>query len=470
MTTSLLFRIKQQSEKTYLTWFSIWFLLFPFDAFILPVSIGFMTVYPFLLLTFGMLAWSFFLDTQTQLPKHLKWALVYVFLLPIVGLIHLPFVPGKTEAIFDIRSLIMQAATISLLFRTYLLYGNEAFFTRIQTLAVVIFTGLSVAAWFEYLTGIHLQGAFTDKLLHLPASNVTYSAVFLYDNPNTFLCYLFSLAVIIFLTGKHFRESLINALPILSQLLFFSIIADSKFGRLIAIILLIYFGAVSTNWQQLFRNKVKLGAAGIFVICVLIVALSKPLYYGPMWKNGSDYTLNYIHVLSEKNGRPVFESTDSLVSKYGKEKILRAYYNKEMAGRLESTETRKNLILNGIWLFQQHPLTGAGPGQFRWFSTQKQMPNATNTINSPHESFTELLSQFGILIILIMFSVFFWVMTRMWKYRKTNWKFAAIWFLILPIYWTIGAMPSAWLVLNCGWMMLGIVLLSPEQFIPQRAR
>jgi hypothetical protein len=131
-------------QTYYLGAFSLWYILFPFDAFVLPISVGFMTIYPFLILTVLLFSTSFFLPKQTNLPTNLKWALVFFTLIALVGIVHFNFVPGKSEAKFEIRSLILQVLTVSMLFQTYRFAGSELFFKKVYQLSVLLFVGLCV--------------------------------------------------------------------------------------------------------------------------------------------------------------------------------------------------------------------------------------------------------------------------------------------------------------------------------------
>ena len=175
-------------QNHYLNAFSLWFLLFPFDAFILPISIGFMTLYPFLILTLLLLASSFIIPKKLDYKPYLKWALFFFISIALWGIVMYNFVEGKSEAKFEIRSLVMQAFCVSMIFQTFRIIGSAVFFKRIFQLSIILFIGLCLIGWFEFFTGIHLQGLHTDKLLKLPAGNITYSAVFIYDNCNRKKC------------------------------------------------------------------------------------------------------------------------------------------------------------------------------------------------------------------------------------------------------------------------------------------
>ncbi|PIP55158.1 MAG: hypothetical protein COX07_01420, partial [Bacteroidetes bacterium CG23_combo_of_CG06-09_8_20_14_all_32_9] len=66
---------KYFNETLFRNAFILWFLLFPFDANVLPVSIGFITIYPYLLLTFFLLGYSFLSNPMEQCEKSDKFVI-----------------------------------------------------------------------------------------------------------------------------------------------------------------------------------------------------------------------------------------------------------------------------------------------------------------------------------------------------------------------------------------------------------
>ena len=452
-------------QNNYLNAFSLWFLLFPFDAFILPISIGFMTLYPFLILTLLLLASSFIIPKKLDYKPYLKWALSFFISIALCGIVMYNFVDGKSEAKFEIRSLVMQAFCVSMIFQTFRIIGSAVFFKRIFQLSIILFIGLCLIGWFEFFTGIHLQGLHTEKLLKLPAGNITYSAVFIYDNCNTFLCYLFSLAIIILISKPEKRLRFIEVSGIIFQVLFFSIIADSRFGKIISIAMLVFYTISFIDKSSILKHFNYLKAGAFILICSIGVFAFNPVYWGPIWKNGKEYKLNSILSIADFNGKPQFIASDSLIKKYGKEKILLAMDTLELHGKLNSNFTRKNLLLNGVWMIQQHPIMGLGPGQYSWYTKNKLVPYKTGTVDSPHEGLTELASQYGIPFTLYFIFVIVLTFLQFIKQKKINLFMTSQWVFCMGLFWIIAAMPSAWLVLNCGWILIAVLILSPEKEI-----
>ena len=80
---------------------------------------------------------------------------------------------------------------------------------------------------------------------------------------------------------------------------------------------------------------------------------------------------------------------------------------------------------------------------------------------------TELGSQYGIPMLLMFLLSFFFAALQAWKLSvKQRWKFFQ-WLMIALFSLGIGAMPSAWFVLNGGWLLLAILIISVEFISPE---
>jgi O-antigen ligase len=189
------------------------------------------------------------------------------------------------------------------------------------------------------------------------------------------------------------------------------------------------------------------------------------VYWGPIWKNGTDYKLNSLQGIVDLNGKPQFIASDSLINKYGKEKILLAIDTFELQGKSSSNLIRKNLVLNGLCMIQQHPVMGLGPGQYSWYTKNNLVPYKTGTVDSPHEGLTELASQYGIPFTLYFIFVIGLTFLQFIKQKKINLFMTSQWVFCMGLFWIVAAMPSAWLVLNCGWILIAVLILSPEKEI-----
>jgi len=455
------------SERFFSLIFTIWFLLFPFDAFIFPVSIGFMTVYPYLFLTvflFGFLLWR---CSLTRLVRYQKYALGIFFLLMLYAVCYLPFVANFKSGLMDVRSMILQAFTVGIIFLTFQYLGRKAFVDLIFKLSTLVFTFYSLIAWLEYYTGIHIAGRHTEKLLHYTIGNITYAPVFIYDNPNTFLVYLFATAFIIFLVKPAILKSLKWSFAILFTLLFFALIADSRIGKYLSEALIVYSVVSYLIINKSFLRQFYFRWMTFLIALLLIVIFTHPIFLGPIWKKRDEYLLKSIVTVRFEAGKPIFSPADSVATEVGIKKFAEAFNKYNSENIMSSDIVRQHLIENGLFLIKQKPLTGVGPGQYAHLSNIGKLPKVTGTVNSPHEMLTELGSQYGIPMLLLFLLSFLFATIRAWKLSfGQRWKFFQ-WLMLAVFSFGIGAMPSAWFVLNGGWLLLAILFVSVEFTSPE---
>ena len=454
---------KYYNEVLFRNAFILWFLLFPFDANVLPFSIGFMTIYPYLFLTFFLLGYSFLSTPKEQPEKSDKFVIGFFFLWVIYGMFFSLFVVEKSYAYYEIRSLILMSVTVWLLFRIKYLFGAKYFFKILHQLSLFLFIVLTVFAFFEFFTGIHFSGKHTEKLWSLPIELFSYAPVFLYDNPNNFLSYFFGLVIIIILCDIQLNNKPFKILLIISILFFFAFVSDSKFGKIAVLLLLLSFIINNISLKAIASCKKYFLWTAVVVICLLLCFISKPLYFGSLWENAEHYFVKSINPVEIKNNQMVFYSSDSLVKHFGENKVANSFYDYQMQNILYSTEVRKNLLKNGWYLTKQSKFIGVGPAQFRWYHQKRLVPFPTTTVDSPHDGLMEILSQYGLPIFIPFIFIFIFYWFKAFRNRKSNWNyfnFITVCFLLFII---VSDMPSAFLNLNIGWILIPVLLISSSQ-------
>lgn len=179
-----------------------WLLTLPFGSNLFQFSLGFLTIYPNLILTLAL--FPFALVTIKKWRGFELLLVIFLFIWTITEI----FIVGKSEvskeAVFDIRSLLMQFLYATTLIGVFKFVGKEGFYKILITglrcfLFILLLTGI-----IEFLTGIHFAGNKTADLLNLPVGNIFYAPMFIYDNPNDYLTYL----IFIFLLSNLFDEKL----------------------------------------------------------------------------------------------------------------------------------------------------------------------------------------------------------------------------------------------------------------------
>jgi hypothetical protein len=220
--------LSDKSKSTHIVSFLFigWVLTLPFGSNIIGISIGFLTIYPNLLLALALLPFCFIavrkfnrLELMT-LGFLLIW-MIYAIVSSIKGI--------SSEAIFDIRSLVMQFMFSFILIGSFHILGQLDFLKIVKLgfrcfLFVLLFSGI-----LEFLTGIHFAGHKTAELLQLPVGNTFYAPMFIYDNQNDYLTYLIFIFLILNTIDKEIQNNFLFQILISLVIFVFSTFADSNF-------------------------------------------------------------------------------------------------------------------------------------------------------------------------------------------------------------------------------------------------
>ena len=410
-----------KDRKAFSLLFTLFFLFLPFGSSVLPLKLGPITFYPsfvILLMLFGRIIFEFgkwWKGFQIFVVFLLLWLLFAVsgkyWISPL----------GIEEWKFDVRSLLFLWLFISVFIGAYFFLGKTKFQGILQTGLLIFLTVLVVSGVFEFYTGIHILGHFTDKMLLEPEVRpYFYSPVFRYDNPNDYLAYFNGILLLLGVLSDKKRSLnwLLFGLSFLS--LFFAITAQSVFMSVVSTILILWFGVecICFYVEKIQVKKYWFVAAaiclGVYVFC------SSTLFYGPKYASGN-------HTV-QKEYKHFPTSTE----------------------QMGSVEIRQNLILNGMEYIKEEPLTGIGAGQFRYRHRIGQKAYDTSTVTNPHNFFIEIVSQYGIFAwIFIGFLAVGFIKTILGVFH--NWRENYTLLIIFFLYPIFTLVPSAFLYqeINC---------------------
>ncbi|MBK7128339.1 MAG: hypothetical protein IPH66_03105 [Crocinitomicaceae bacterium] len=430
------------STQKSIEFFYISFLvLLPFGAFFIPVSIGLMTLYPQLicLLLLCAVALMNFNKLEKGLSKRYLW-----FCLIWLGyaLVFIPFVKSVPDAIIDIRSLIMMFLT-SL---GFVFVKNRSGFERWHqitlTLFKMIFFFIFVVSLFEMLAGIHMQGAFTTKIIERGIiDQLVYTPVFLLDNPNTVFVYLLLFGMLIIIMEPVSPAKKWLKWFILLACFIVSYVSFARIGNQICLFIALCM-AVFDIVNYLKKKNLNTRYPLIFMIAVgAIVFIPMEKYYGPIWK---------------------FKETGKELDNMN-EMISMSQISKQNKIEMNSNKIRVALIKNGLDYTLQSRLIGIGPGQFRYKERTNDKKYYTTTVEGPHFWFIEIVSQYGILIFLgylfFLWMIFFNAVKQVKKDAEKSFYII----LSLFVFCAISVMPSAFLILDINWIfILTLIILVSE--------
>ncbi len=414
--------------KFYSIIFQIWVISFPFGSYVLYISMGYFTLYPFLLLLICLFGYSFFFKYESE-PIINKIVITFLSSLLIYALIRASISGFSSYAIFDIRSLILFLFTVFIIFRSNSILGWQKLKPLLGNTFILFFIIFTMIAVFEYLAGIHIWGHYVEKLLLTPiTTEVTYTPVFIYDNPNNFITYYILIGVTTILLNNKIQQNIWQSSFIIVLLLSFSYIANSRFGVFTNVILII--SIILINIKQIktyiYKNKYSIILVlGLTLMCFFF----NPIYIGPIWQK----TINT------------------------KENILKQK-EIDLSNQLESNTIRLKLIKNGIYLFKESNGFGVGPGMFRYYHDEKKVPENVFSHANPHNWIIELLSQYGFFCFfyIIFFIYMIWNTFLNYKFHK---NYSIIFVASILIFFIISNSPSAFGLLDINWIFTGILIL-----------
>jgi hypothetical protein len=416
-----------------------------------------MTLYPNLILTFllfpfallGKKKWDFF--EYIIIAFLFFWFISEIIIANRIGL--------SNEAIFDIRSLLLQFFFASTLIGVFKFIGIQSFLnTLIIGFRCFLFI-LLLSGVIEFSTGIHFAGYKTNELLNLPVGNIFYAPMFIYDNPNDYLTYLIFIFLMLNLFDEKLRNHYFLKVIIALVIFFFSVYADSNFAKIISAGILIFcsFEIIRTYFQWVFL-KVALPYLSV-TFFLIITVVSNPIFLGPKYKNGAKYRLNGISIIEEKNNQlKVLTAKESLsISK--QKKVIQYLDSVNTKSPDGSSNLRKNLILNGIDFIKSAPVFGIGPGGFALKLKHNQQKYYVHTHLSPHNFPIEIISQYGLfgwLYFIFLIIIISQIIQLRHKLDRNHIIAFTLVFLAIPFLWM---MPSAFLYLNIHWLFLPLLLI-----------
>jgi hypothetical protein len=451
--------VKTNSQFLQLTTilFIAWLLTLPFGANLLPVSLGFLTIYPNFILTFCLLPFTFF--SFKNWSKLEISVLGFLFLWLLFAIFQGQKIGFPKESIFDIRSLLLQFLFAVTLISVYHFIEKKQFI-RLLIIGLRSFLLILLSAGiFEFLTGIHFAGTKTQELVELPVSNIFYAPLFIYDNPNDYLTYLiFAFGMLVVFDEKLQNNRILQLL--ISILIFvFAVYADSNFAKLI-ITGMIGFNSILSLIASLknhsFRTYIPYAIA---MILLAITVFTNTLFFGPKYENAANYRLNGVQIVNQKNGKMKVISVKEKLSKLEQNQVIKYLDSVNTKSPEGSINLRKNLILNGIDFIKSAPIFGLGPGGFALKIKRNEHQHFIHTHTSPHNFPIEIISEFGVFgwCYFGILAFLFLKIVRLHKFISFNQKVALIFILAsLPFLWM---MPSAYLYLSIHWLFLPLLLI-----------
>lgn len=432
--------------------FAMWLLVLPFGAMAISFRLGPIVLYPSLLI--GILICVLGINSFLSWNKNLLLVSIFIGLWLIQGTYQF-LTNQKTDlALFDVKALIYQVITSGVLFSVYSKLGKEFFFKLLLNGLRYFLLVLVVITLFEMTTGVHIQGAITNKLSDLPISNLHFAPLFTYDNPNNFIAFYLFILTWIFLLDKSWGRNVFLMLCFTILGYFIAEFAFSNFGKFSFILLALFL--ISIKLITLKRIHVVFGVVGLSLIGLTLY--KNPIFLGPKYENGKNYRINGIIVIKDSLEKMTVMTKNHL-SKTEQQILINKIDSLEQSIPYKSVDVRKSLIENGVYLIRNNPILGVGPGQFYQLHIDKKVPHDTGTVTSAHCFPIEIISMYGITgwIYLFLFSFYF---LKIILFKSLNYEGYLRFFLAGIFFVLIWMMPASFIFLEIHRLMLPLLVLT----------
>lgn len=432
--------------------FVLWLLVLPFGEMAISLRVGPVVLYPSLFL--GIVICLLGIRSFFKWNNHLLIISIFIGIWLIQGFVQYLLQQKTDLALFDLKVLIYQVITTGALFTTYSQLGKEFFFKLLLNGLRYFLLILVAFAVFEMTTGIHLQGATTDKLINLPVSYLHYAPLFKYDNPNNFIAFYLFVLTWIFLLDKSWGKNVYLMLCFTLFGYFVSEYADSNLGKLSFVLLALFL--VSTLLIKIKRIELVFGIIG--VVLIGIVLYKQPIFLGPKYENGQNYRINGLIVVKDSLQHLKVISKENL-TQAEQQSILNTLDSIEASYPYKSYNVRKSLIENGVFLIQKHPFLGVGPGQFYQLHLDKKVPHDTGTVTSAHCFPIEVTAVYGFIgWIYLFFIVFYFIKIALSK--ALSYEYYLKFFIAGILLVLIWMMPANFIFLEIHRLTLPLLVIT----------
>ena len=361
--------------------------------YLFPVVIGGVSFFLFRILVVCI---PIFLLSQDANAKNLKASDVFLLLFFLTWIcfafIGMLFLAKPEDAFNEVVSIISYLA----LFITIMLYRQSALAKAVSLSYGFLFsfycTG-AVAIW-ELLTKNHLKSTF------YKTDTKDYGILFIsstFGNPNNFAAYLAIVYPLIYFCLRHTNRKIIRLFAIGAMVGAPVLIAVTG-SRLAMLAILLEIIVIARIEIKAYRNK------SLTIVITALAAIG-------------------VYVLAQF-GKQLF-----IISKFA----TYAHNMKDSSG-----STRTNLYLNAIVLFIRNPILGGGPGSFAIESQAGRLPFDTNDLSyPPHSLFFEILSQYGIFVMLLLLVYVVYINANCSRSRRYVMKDRAV-EIAIPVIFYLG--------------------------------
>jgi len=448
---------------------------FPFRSIIGIVEFSMIHLFAFRLLLLGTFVFMFFKkDIFIPFKGSNRFLTLLLLFLLLYGLISLLWVNDFNSAIKQI-SFIIWGILIYLVFYSLLKHVRQSLYVVFFAWASAFFF-IALFAIFEIITISHFEGNYIERLeLFGSFRNIFRAPIGTFSNPNDYATYLiFSLSIFVLFLQK--RNSILFLVAFILSMVFLRYIKSNLAD--LSVIVLIIFAGIAVFYHVFFLKKnpfyftsigemTKKPSKFISTPVIIIIFVSTILY---------SFSTNRIFIYDRNaEGDRLFSQLPfgfSAIDKL-KEEIKEGYHfeypqPKTNVFETESFNIRKTLFINGICMVKKSGFMGAGSGQFVQMHIEEKVCIPIEKPINPHCFFIELLSEFGIISVLLL--TFFLISVTFKSFRllyinlrKGPGNELLFLFISVPVYIVMSNAPSSFMSMSMNWILLTLIAFIAEK-------
>ena len=314
----------------------------------------------------------------------------------------------------------------------------------IKTFFTAWFTGFFsqflLSLW-EMNTGNHLYGNFYHFLKTLsPNHFVNWVPVSTFNNPNNFSIYLVLSSIFFFITRKVRPEYKDLFMGLIAYCFLAIYLGSSRLG-VIAILTTYFLYLLLNNTAETIK---KFASPKLWVL----IAISTATFF---------YILNtdYTSIMAE-----------SQIKETG---IKNTPAPTKPTSGMNSTEVRKNLIINGLHYFADSKLIGIGAGGFEPYTQSGMGKKDTGGMINPHNWTIQVLANYGLIVFVPLYGFYFILIAYFMRHRKTfllgsqSHFYVSGGIMLFVVYAITSNSDSSFINNNLNWTTLTILTLIGDQ-------
>ena len=445
---------KFYSDKNLYFLFSIWLLTFFLGSWIGSYSLGFLTIYPNLIV--GLFFIPLILLKFRSLLKVYKLFIFFLALFLGYSIFWIVKNGANYFALFELRSHIFYLNTFLIIITTYSSFVVKDVFKK------ALLSSIWMWFWFIVIIG------FVEHFVDIHILNDFYSvseSLFIFGNPNDYILNCLIILFILFFIDNKLVKRFWEQVSLLILLFILSVYCLTRMSELI-LILLFFFILIKriiskkqndslldfeilkiNNFVQFLKDKryyilFFTISLGIISTNKLVIGKEKKVIDLSLYFRKEQAKLpSDIKVVET----PVLLNNGSNIEKHQSVLIIGD----------QSLSIRLSLILNGLFLFKSNPVLGVGPGQFQVQNSLKNVPYDIGTNCSPHNYFIELISNYallGISFLIYLFYLFF----NLFKFKSETSYWLKLTFIM---FFMVSILPSAFIYQPMNWLFMSLWIL-----------